>query len=431
MKYLFETKRLGFRMFQKSDANDLFQNHSEDELRKWIPNECYADMEETIEAIDFFCTCANNNVLPYVLAIELKETRKLIGDIGLNEVERSTECKSAKKEIGVKKEIEVGFSIGERYQGNGYATEALKEMTAFANKHFKINILQGRVMRGNVSSCKVLEKCNYQFEIEEFDAKDDYYKKGILVYKSAGDLLEKHILERSTFMDSKQEVMRYLAKHYKLKANSFDKEDNVYIESDTELFRMITFGKAMIFLGRSDLIKWAQNNFADALSQDIIDAGNLYKIECKLRENGLQLAGEHLRFLYRGRDSINCPDDVMLKKIDSTEIDEFRLRYPGFINAFNYEKDEIAIAAFVNGNIAAIAGADNYQEPLWQIGIDTVKEYRRRGLAKLVIHELTKEIIKLGKIPYYTTWSANLASMRTALSVGFSPEWIEYFAEKV
>jgi GNAT superfamily N-acetyltransferase len=231
-------------------------------------------------------------------------------------------------------------------------------------------------------------------------------------------------------MDSKQVVMNYFAKRYNLEANVFDNEENVYLESDSELFRMITFGKAMIFLGRRDLIEWARDNFVETLSQDIIDAGNLYKIECKLRDHDLQLAGEHLRFLYRGKEKIICPDDVILKKIDSIDMNEFQLRYPGFINAFNYEKDEIAIAASVNGNIAAIAGADNYNEPLWHIGIDTVKEYRRKGLAKLVIQELTKDILKLGKIPYYTTWSANLASMKTALSAGFYPEWIEYFAEK-
>lgn len=49
---------------------------------------------------------------------------------------------------------------------------------------------------------------------------------------------------------------------------------------------------------------------------------------------------------------------------------------------------------------------------------------------RLVIQQLTKEILKLDKIPYYTTWSANLASMRTALATGFYPAWVEYFAEK-
>lgn len=78
----------------------------------------------------------------------------------------------------------------------------------------------------------------------------------------------------------------------------------------------------------------------------------------------------------------------------------------------------------------AVAGADNYLEPLWQIGIDTVNEYRGQGLAKLLIQQLTKEILELDKIPYYTTWSGNIASMRAALAAGFHPAWVEYFAEK-
>ncbi|WP_346939922.1 GNAT family N-acetyltransferase [uncultured Clostridium sp.] len=59
-----------------------------------------------------------------------------------------------------------------------------------------------------------------------------------------------------------------------------------------------------------------------------------------------------------------------------------------------------------------------------------VKEYRGQGLAKLLIQQLSKKILKLDKIPYYTTWSGNIASMRTALAVGFYPAWVEYFAEK-
>lgn len=46
------------------------------------------------------------------------------------------------------------------------------------------------------------------------------------------------------------------------------------------------------------------------------------------------------------------------------------------------------------------------------------------------IQQLTKDILKLGKAPYYTTWSGNIASMITALSAGFYQVWIEYFAEK-
>lgn len=54
---------------------------------KWIPNESCARIEETQGAITFYLDCVNNNHLPYVLAVELKETGELIGDAGVNEVE--------------------------------------------------------------------------------------------------------------------------------------------------------------------------------------------------------------------------------------------------------------------------------------------------------------------------------------------------------
>ncbi|MEW8995748.1 GNAT family N-acetyltransferase [Clostridium sp.] len=231
-------------------------------------------------------------------------------------------------------------------------------------------------------------------------------------------------------MDNTQKIIDYYITSNNLEYNVFDDEKNVFIESNVKIFNMITFGKSMLFIGRRDLINWSKENFIDTLAEDIIDGKNLHRIECKLRENDLCLAGEHLRFLYSKSEDIICPDNVVLKKIEKENMSEFYIKYPGFENALNYEKDEIAIVAFIEGEIAAVAGADNYLEPLWQIGIDTVKEYRGQGLAKLLIQQLTKEILKLDKIPYYTTWSGNIASMRTALAVGFYPAWVEYFAEK-
>lgn len=232
-------------------------------------------------------------------------------------------------------------------------------------------------------------------------------------------------------MNNTKKVIDYYITSNNLERNAFDVEKNVFIESNVKIFNMISFGKSMVFIGRRDLITWSKENFIDTLAEDIIDGKNLYKIECKLREYDLCLAGENLRFLYSKSEDIICPDNVVLKNIEKENMSEFYKKYPGFDNALNYKKDEFAIAAFIDGKIAAVAGADNYHEPLWQIGIDTVKEYRGRGLAKLLTQQLTKEILKLDKIPYYTTWCGNIASMRTALAAGFYPAWVEFFAENI
>lgn len=84
MEYLFETEYLKIRKFEIDDASYLYKNHLEKEVKKWIPNESYADMEETKEAINFYIDCVNKKQLPYVLAVELKSTGELIGDTGVN-----------------------------------------------------------------------------------------------------------------------------------------------------------------------------------------------------------------------------------------------------------------------------------------------------------------------------------------------------------
>lgn len=171
MKYLFETESLRVRKFEVEDAQCLYEIHLEDGVKKWIPNESYEDIEETLDAIEFFTDCVNKKELPYVLAVELKETGELIGDTGVNEVE------------GSPGEVEIGFVISERFAGRGYATELLKAMTEYIVKTFDVKVLYGRVMKGNDASIRVLEKNDYIFIKEEQDAEDDPYGNGMLVYK--------------------------------------------------------------------------------------------------------------------------------------------------------------------------------------------------------------------------------------------------------
>ena len=171
MAYIFETEHLRIRKFELDDARCLYENHLEDDVKRWIPNESYADMEETQSAIRFYMDCVNNKRLPYVLAVELGETGELIGDTGVNEVE------------GHPGEVEIGYGICKKYSGKGYATELLKAMTEFVMETFGINILYGRVMHGNNASVRVLEKNGYEFVRKELGAEDDPYGNGMLIYK--------------------------------------------------------------------------------------------------------------------------------------------------------------------------------------------------------------------------------------------------------
>jgi ribosomal-protein-alanine N-acetyltransferase len=168
---IFETDEFIIRRFEPGDASRLYEYHLDEEVKKWIPNESYEDINEAAGAIEFFADMVDKNCLPYVLAVVSKGTGELIGDVGVNEVE------------GKPGEVEIGFVIAPEYRGRGYATKLVDSMTRYTSDRFGSKVLYGRVMKGNDASVRVLEKNGFGFVTEETGAEDDPYGNGMLVYK--------------------------------------------------------------------------------------------------------------------------------------------------------------------------------------------------------------------------------------------------------
>lgn len=105
-----------------------------------------------------------------------------------------------------------------------------------------------------------------------------------------------------------------------------------------------------------------------------------------------------------------------------------------FTMALDYKRtgrrvDVIAIAAYVDGQIAGIAGATNDCETMWQIGIDVLEEFRHQKIASTLTYLLSQEILNRGIVPFYCCAWSNLASKNTARKAGFKDAWIELTAK--
>jgi predicted GNAT family acetyltransferase len=66
---------------------------------------------------------------------------------------------------------------------------------------------------------------------------------------------------------------------------------------------------------------------------------------------------------------------------------------------------------------------------MWQIGIDVLPEYRRRGIASATTSRLALEILLRGKVPFYCAAWCNVKSVRNAIRSGFRPAWVEMTAK--
>lgn len=91
--------------------------------------------------------------------------------------------------------------------------------------------------------------------------------------------------------------------------------------------------------------------------------------------------------------------------------------------------DVLAVGAYDDGKLIGLAGCSADCEMMYQIGVDVLPEYRRKGIASALTSQLTLEILALDKVPFYCAAWSNIKSVRNAIRSGFRPAWVEMTAK--
>lgn len=104
----------------------------------------------------------------------------------------------------------------------------------------------------------------------------------------------------------------------------------------------------------------------------------------------------------------------------------------GFENSLEFDSDGntptcIILYAKKDNEIIALAGASYVNEKIREIGVDVKKSYRGNGLATLLVRNLSVEILRRGKIPFYSASVTNIASQAVAIRSGYMPLWTDSF----
>lgn len=98
------------------------------------------------------------------------------------------------------------------------------------------------------------------------------------------------------------------------------------------------------------------------------------------------------------------------------------------LSSENRGLDVLGVGAYDHGRLIGLAGCSADCEAMYQIGIDVLPAYRRKGIAAALTSKLALEIIALGKVPFYCAAWSNLKSVRNAIKCGFRPAWVELTA---
>lgn len=148
MDYSIETPRLYIRPIGVKDAADIFEYCRNEQVGYNAGWKAHENVEETLRLMEVVF------MREHVFGIELKETGKLIGSLGLVD-----DPKRANPNVKM-----LGYSLGEAYWGNGYMTEAARALLRYGFEVLELDLISAYCYPFNERSKKVLRKLGFVYE---------------------------------------------------------------------------------------------------------------------------------------------------------------------------------------------------------------------------------------------------------------------------
>lgn len=240
-------------------------------------------------------------------------------------------------------------------------------------------------------------------------------------------------------------IKKVLAADFACRESDFDKE-GVFVYEAKEMpgrrkfpFRekqlnIVTMGDGVVVSCSADRLEWARENLSKLKKDEIFSETATSRIAKYIAADGQVIKSPDLkyicipaRFLPYYTDA-----DVKLAELSFEEIKHYfetQEFHHAIGNRDNPDKMQvIAVSAVCDGKIAGMAAAGADCDEMYQVGVSVLPEYRNRGVGRAVVGRVTEMLFDMGKLPYYSTWTSNIASRRLNISLGYFPAWIELYA---
>jgi GNAT superfamily N-acetyltransferase len=153
---------------------------------------------------------------------------------------------------------------------------------------------------------------------------------------------------------------------------------------------------------------------------------NMHVLNDAFQENGFRVCFMAEYFLPDVQVLRALPCDFELKVLQAEDFKELYIdEWSNALCEKRKELDVLAVGAYHDGRLIGLAGCSADCETMWQIGVDVLPEYRRKGIASALTSRLAIEILERGKVPFYCCAWSNLKSAKNAIKSGFRPAWVE------
>lgn len=208
-------------------------------------------------------------------------------------------------------------------------------------------------------------------------------------------------------------------------------------KDDDAIVKAITIGGKVVFSGREDILDDLKKAFIDVNGAWFSSFGYLNTVNEIIKPKGYKVEDFHHFYLPGGVEALSedrieeMKQQYELTWYNNDEIEQFRgdKRFYHALSFLENAPDVIALTAKVNGEIVGMSGASADCEDMWQIGIDVIGNERGLGIGPFLTILLKREILRMGKVPFYGTAESHIQSQRVAVKSGFLPAWAELNSE--
>ena len=146
-----ETERLILRPITITDAEDVFAYGSDSEVTKYMIFPTHTTLVDSISWLESV-PWEFSHRRRFTFAITLKSDGKFIGSSGYHDI-------SPKHH-----RLMMGYVLNRNYWGNGYMTEAVREMIRFAFEDMGMHRVAATCDAENIRSSNVMERCGMRLE---------------------------------------------------------------------------------------------------------------------------------------------------------------------------------------------------------------------------------------------------------------------------
>lgn len=148
---IIDTGKYILRPAQLSDAKDMFEYYSQEKVVRYLPTSPHKTIIQTRRFIKtFFIDNYKKGKVGHSVIVD-KETNKVIGNIGLNNIFIEA------------KEAEIGICINPAYWGNDVATELTKYSLKYGFEYFNVEKLIAATYEDNKRTRKSLENLGFRY----------------------------------------------------------------------------------------------------------------------------------------------------------------------------------------------------------------------------------------------------------------------------